>query len=246
MQMTTASETQIKTATTDKQRDSALPSRKPSRKSIFALSVFALGLNATAAVYTLSPSDFALPNVGSLAELLPYERAPAPIPEAVAAALKDIRSGQQQQADVLRDIQSAQQQQADALKDIQSTQRQHAAALKENGSSLQQNTALLQQDSTTFSSLRQGITDEQVGVKKISVQLSTLIAKVDSLQNAKTPEITASIPKGRARSRLSGAAYKRVATRQPKPVGPLSVVGAPLTIVPAQGLEPVHKDQKAD
>jgi len=229
--MITTSETQSKAETTDRQLDSVLPSRKPGRKSILALSVFALGLNATAAVYTLSPSDFVLPNVSILAELLPHERTPAPIPEAVVASLKDIQSAQQQQAAALKDIQSAQQQQAGALKDIQSAQQQHAAALQENGSSLQQNTTLLQQDSTTFSSLRQSITDEQVDVKKVSVQLSTLIAKVDSLQ------ITSSIPKGRARTRLSGAAYKRVG-RQPKPVGPASVGGAPLTTAPAQGWSP--------
>jgi hypothetical protein len=215
--MITTSETQSKAETTDRQLDSVIPSRKPGRKSILALSVFALGLNATAAVYTLSPSDFVLPNVSILAELLPHERTPAPIPEAVVATLKN--------------IQSTQRQQAAALKDIQSAQQQHAAALQENGSSLQQNTTLLQQDSTTFSSLRQSITDEQIDVKKVSVQLSTLIAKVDSLQ------ITSSIPKGRARTRLSGAAYKRVG-RQPKPVGPASVGGAPLTTAPAQGWSP--------
>jgi len=215
--MITTSETQSKAETTDRQLDSVLPSRKPGRKSILALSVFALGLNATAAVYTLSPSDFVLPNVSILAELLPHQKASDPIPDPVVATLKD--------------IQSAQQQQAAALKDIQSAQQQHAAALQENGSSLQQNTTLLQQDSTTFSSLRQSITDEQIDVKKVSVQLSTLIAKVDSLQ------ITSSIPKGRARTRLSGAAYKRVG-RQPKPVGPASVGGAPLTTAPAQGWSP--------
>ena len=201
--MITTSETQSKAETTDRQLDSVLPSRKPGRKSILALSVFALGLNATAAVYTLSPSDFVLPNVSILAELLPHQKASDPIPDPVVATLKDIQSAQQQ----------------------------HAAALQENGSSLQQNTTLLQQDSTTFSSLRQSITDEQVDVKKLSVQLSTLIAKVDSLQ------ITSSIPKGRARTRLSGAAYKRVG-RQPKPVGPASVGGAPLTTAPAQGWSP--------
>ena len=229
--MITTSETQSKAETTDRQLDSVLPSRKPGRKSILALSVFALGLNATAAVYTLSPSDFVLPNVSILAELLPHQKASDPIPDPVVATLKDIQSAQQQQAAALKDIQSAQQQHAAALKDIQSTQQQHAAALQENGSSLQQNTTLLQQDSTTFSSLRQSITDEQVDVKKVSVQLSTLIAKVDSLQ------ITSSIPKGRARTRLSGAAYKRVG-RQPKPVGPASVGGAPLTTAPAQGWSP--------
>ena len=229
--MITTSETQIKTETTDRQLDSVLPSKKPGRKSILALSVFALGLNAAAAVYTLSPSDFVLPNVSILAELLPHERTPAPIPEAVVATLKNIQSTQRQQAAALMDIESAQHQQAAALKDIQSAQQQHAAALQENGSSLQQNTTLLQQDSTTFSSLRQSITDEQIDVKKVSVQLSTLIAKVDSLQ------ITSSIPKGRALTRLSGAAYKRVG-RQPKPVGPASVGGAPLTTAPAQGWSP--------
>ena len=201
--MTKTAETQSQT----EQLEPAAPSKKSSRKSILALSVFALGLNATAAVYTMSPSDFALPNVsGLVAELLPHERALAPIPESVVAALKDIQSAQQQ----------------------------HAAALLENGFSLQQNTALLQHDSTTILALRQSITDEQVDIKKISAQLSTLMVKVDSLQNAITSEITSSIPKGRARARLSSVARKRIA-RPLKPMGPISVGGAPLTTAPAQG-----------
>lgn len=201
--MTKTSETQSQT----EQLESAAPSKRSSRKSILALSVFALGLNATAAVYTLSPSDFALPNVSSLAELLPHQKASDPIPDPVVAALKDIQSAQQQ----------------------------HVA-------SLQQNTALLAQDSTTLASLRKSITDEQVDVKKISAQItdehvdvkkmsaqiSTLIAKVDSLKNAITPEVTSSIPTGRARNRLSGVVRKRMA-RQHKPLGPVSVRGAPLT-----------------
>jgi septal ring factor EnvC (AmiA/AmiB activator) len=196
MHVTNTSETQSQT----EQPESTAPSGRSSRKSILALSVFALGLNATAAVYTLSPSDFALPNVSSLAELLPHQKASDPIPDPVVAALKDIQSAQQQ----------------------------HVASLQENSSSLQQNTALLQQDSTTLASLRRSISDEQGDVKKISAQLSTLIAKVDSLQNAITPEITSSIPKGRARNRLSGVVRKRMA-RQPKPVGPVSVGGVPLS-----------------
>jgi septal ring factor EnvC (AmiA/AmiB activator) len=201
--VTKTSETQSQT----EQLESAAPSKRSSRKSILALSVFALGLNATAAVYTMSPSDFALPNVGSLAELLPHQKASDPIPDPVVAALKDIHSAQQQ----------------------------HVA-------SLQQNTALLEQDSTTLASLRKSITDEQVDVKKISAQItdehvdvkkmsaqiSTLIAKVDSLKNAITPEVTSSIPTGRARNRLSGVVRKRMA-RQHKPLGPVSVGGAPLT-----------------
>jgi hypothetical protein len=209
MHMTETSETQSRT----KQPESTAPSGRSSRKSIFALSVFALGLNAAAAAYTLSPSDFALPNVSSLAELLPHQTASDPIPDPVVLALKDIQSAQQQ----------------------------HVASLQENSSSLQQNTALLQQDSTTLASLRQSVTDERVDVKKISAQMadehvdvkkmsaqiSTLIAKVDSLQNAIAPEITSSIPKGRARNRLSGLMRKRIA-RQLKPVGQISIGGAPL------------------
>jgi len=203
--MLNTSEEKIQAAATDEQLEPAVASGKSSQKSIFALSVFALGLNAAAAVYTLSPSDFALPNVGGLmAELLPNQRAQAPTPEAVIAALKDIQSAQQQQA----------------------------GALQENASLLQLNTDFLrQQDKATFDSLRKSITDEQVDVKKISSQLSTLIAKVDSLQNAIATEITSSIPKGRARTRISGAARKRMA-RQAKPVGPVSVGGAPLIIAP--------------
>jgi uncharacterized coiled-coil protein SlyX len=208
--VTKTSETQSQT----EQPESTASSGRSSRKSILALSVFALGLNAAAAVYTLSPADFALPNVSSLAELLPHQIASDPIPDPVAVALKDIQSAQQQ----------------------------HVASLQENNLSLQQNTALLQQDSTTLASLRQSVTDEQVDVKKISAQMtdervdvkkmsgqiSTLIAKVDSLQNAIAPEVTSSIPKGRAHHRLSGVVRKRMA-RQPKPLGPFSVRGAPLS-----------------
>lgn len=215
------------------------PSKQSSRKSILALSVFALGLNATAAVYTLSPSDFALPNVsGLVAELLQHQRDPALIPDPVVAALKDIQSAQQQQVGALQE---------------------NAALLQLNTALLRQNTNLRYQDEAIFDSLRKSITDEQVDVKKISAQIadeqvdvkkmsaqmadehvdvkkmstqiSTLIAKVDSLQNAIKTEITSSIPKGRARARLSGAARKRIA-RQAKSVGPISVGGAPLTTTP--------------
>ena len=127
-----------------------------------------------------------------------------------------------------------------SMRDIQLSQ---LASLKENSSSLQQNTALLQQDSIALASLRQSVTDEHVDVKKISAQIkdehvdvkkisaqiSTLIAKVDSLQNAITPDITSSITKGRARNRLTAAFRKRMA-RQSKPVGPVSIGGARLSV----------------
>ena len=176
------------------------PIKQSGRKSLLILSVCALAINGSAAIYT-SPSDFSSLNIGSLAELLPHRDAAAPKPDPVVAALKDIQSAQQQ----------------------------HTASLQENSQALQQNAALLQQDSMVLLSLRQSITDERVDVRKISSQLSTLIAKVDSLQKTIAPEVTASIPTRHARNRLSRAAQKRMA-RQSKPVGPISLGGAPLTL----------------
>lgn len=208
------------TQTSDKQSqteqpEATTPSKQSSRKSILAFAVFALGINTTAAVYTLSPSDFALPDISRLAELLPHQKASDPIPDPAVAALKDIQSAQQQ----------------------------HVASLQENSFLLQQNTDLLQQGSITLASLRKSvvdehadvkkisaqITDEHADVKKMSVQIVTLIAKVDSLQKAVTPEVTSSIPTRHARNRLSRAVQKRMA-RQSKPVGPVSVGGAVLSV----------------
>lgn len=179
------------------------PGKRSSRKSILALSVCALAINGAAAIYTLPfdlPSfDLPSPTISSLAALLPRQEDTAPKPDPIVAALKDIQTAQQQQA----------------------------ASLQEINSSLQQNVALRQQDSTTLLSLRQSITDERGDVKKISPQLSTLIAKIDALQSTMTSEITSSIPRGRARDRLM--MRKRMA-RQPKSIGPVSVGGAPLSV----------------
>jgi hypothetical protein len=65
------------------------------------------------------------------------------------------------------------------------------------------------------------IEDEHVDVKKMSDQISKLIAKVDSLQNTLAPQVTSSIPTGHARNRPSSLVRKRMA-RQPKPVGSIS------------------------
>ena len=210
--MTSTSEAQSQT----QQLKSATRSTSSARKSILALSIFAVGLNAAAAVYTQSPADFTLPDVSRLAALipLPHEKAATPVPEPVVAALKDVQSAQQQ----------------------------HAASLEESKALSQQNAALLEHDSTLLVSLRQSLTEEQSDVKKISGQLSTLIAKVDSLQNAIAPEFTSSIPKGRARNRLSGLARKRIA-KPLKPAGPISVGGAPLTTGPAQVWSPVQSPE---
>lgn len=180
------------------EQEAPVPGKRSSRKSVLALSVCALAINGAAAIYTL-PFDLPSPNISSLAALLPRQGEPAPKPDPIVAALKDIQSAQQQQA----------------------------ASLQEINSSLQQNAALQQQDSTTLLSLRQSITDERGDVKKISPQLSTLIAKIDALQSAMTSDITSSIPRGRARDRLM--MRKRMA-RQSKSIGPVSVGGAPLSV----------------
>jgi hypothetical protein len=212
----------IKTSETQSQTEKlepTTPHKKSGQKSIFALSVFALGINAASAAYTMSPSDFAWPNIGGVvATLLPHERAPTPIPDTVVAALNDIQSTQQHNAAEL---------QGNGF-----LLKQNTALLQQNASLFQQNTALLQQDATKLDTLRSSLTDERSDVKSISAQLSTLIAKVDSLQRAMKPELTSSIPKGRARARLSGIAHKRLA-RPLKPEGLMSVGGVPLTAAPA-------------
>jgi hypothetical protein len=222
------------------QLEPAAPRKKSSRKSILALSVFALGLNAAAAAYTTSPSNFALPNFsGLVAELLPHEGASKPIPDAVAAALNDIQSDQQHIATAIQDNGSSLQRNTTLLQDNGASLQRNTALLQENGSLLQQNSALLQQDAIKLDTLRSSLTDEHSDVKTISAQLSTLIAKVESLQNTMTSEITSSIPKGRARTRLSGVAHKRLA-HSIKPERPRSVGRAPLTTAPASVLGPLH------
>jgi hypothetical protein len=217
----------------------AVPSKKTSR-SILALSVFALGLNAAAAAYTMSPSDFALPNFsGLVAELLPHEEASKPIPDAFVAALNDIQSDQMYIATALQDNESSLQQNTTLLQNNGVSLQRNTALLQANGSLLQQNSALLQQDATKLDSLRSSLTDERSDVKTISAQLSTLIAKVDSLKTAMTSEITSSIAKERARTRLSGLAGKRLAHSM-KPERHISVGAAPLTTAPASVRGPSH------
>ena len=216
----------IKTPKAQNQNEQAVtvskePAKKSSRKSILALSILALGINSTAAVYTLSPSDFALPNIANfsipdisrLAELIPQSKPSEPTQDPTLAALKE----------------------------IQATQRQHFAALQANNFLLHQNTELLQQDSVALASLRQSV-DEQAGskkisaqiadehqdVKKISGQLSALTAKVDSLKSVMNTDVTASISSKQSANRYSRARKKMA--RQPSTMGPMSLGGAPLTL----------------
>lgn len=198
------------------------PTKKSSRKSILALSVLAIGINSTAAVYTMAPSDFTLQNIGdfslpslnSLAEMIPHYKAAEPAPDQAVARLKS----------------------------IQSTQAQQIAMLEDANALLLQNAALLQQDSIALASLRQSVTDESVDVKKISNQIadehedvkkisakvSTLISKVDSLQKTLAPEVTSSISSKQSEKRASRLMRKKLA-RQSQSVGPVSLGGAPLS-----------------
>lgn len=215
--------TEIKTPEAQNQNEQAAakaPTKKSSRKSILALAIFALGINSTAAVYTLSPSEFGLPNISNLnlpdisrlAELIPQPKASEPTQDPTLAVLKEIRSNQEKQF----------------------------ATLQANNYLLVQNTALLQQDSLALASLRQSvdeqgtkkisgqIADEHQDVKKISGQLSALTTKVDSLKTAINSDVTASISAKQSANRVSRVRKKMV--RQSSPVGPMSLGGAPLTL----------------
>jgi hypothetical protein len=102
------------------------------------------------------------------------------------------------------------------LKDIQLSQQQNAAVLV----SLAQNSAT-----------------QQVDLKRISRQLLSLAAQADALQSAVSPVTTSSIPRANIRARVIRTPRKTVATL-PKPFGPVSVGGAPLSPAPASNPGP--------
>jgi hypothetical protein len=118
------------------------------------------------------------------------------------------------------------------LRDIQSSQQQNADVLV----SLTQNSATQQAD-----------------LKRITRQLSLLTAQVSSLQNPATPPLTtssispsttSSIPRPNPRARVIQASRKVLPPvlpslpSLPKPVGPVSVGGAPLSPAPGPGSNP--------
>ena len=87
----------------------------------------------------------------SFAELFPSEAASAPIPDPIVSA---------------------------ALKDIQSFQKQNAAALQENAVVLQHTAGMVQQGAENLEYVRQSFTAQQTDLKKITNQLSSLLARV--------------------------------------------------------------------
>ena len=109
-----------------------------------------------------------------------------------------------------------------ALRDIQLSQ-------KDLQSSEQQNAAVLV-------SLTQSAANQQGDMKRISRQLSALSTQVDALQSAMTPLTTSSIPRPKPRARVLLTSRKvtpALSPALPKPVGPVSVGGAPLSPAPA-------------
>jgi hypothetical protein len=100
-----------------------------------------------------------------------------------------------------------------ALKDIQLSQQQNAAVLV---------------------SLTQSSATQQADLKRISRQLSSLAAQADALQSAVTPLTTSSIPHSNTRARVVRTSRK-IISPLPKPFGPVSVGGAPLSPAPAPG-----------
>jgi hypothetical protein len=100
-----------------------------------------------------------------------------------------------------------------ALRDIQSSQQQSA---------------------TVLASLTQSSATQAADLKRISRQLSALAAQTEALQNSMTPLTTSSIPHSNPRARVVGTSRK-IIPALPKPVGPVSVGGAPLSPVSASG-----------
>jgi hypothetical protein len=141
---------------------------------------------------------------------------PAPAPARVAAAPPPKPAPPPQPDPIvnaaLRDIQSSQ-------RDIQSTQQQNA---------------------TSLVLLRDGSATQQTELKRISRQLTALTAQVEALHGAVGPLTTSSIPHSNPRARLTRGS-KRAHTPPPapepplsKPVGPVSVGGAPLVLSPSR------------
>ena len=102
-----------------------------------------------------------------------------------------------------------------------------SATLKDIQLSLQQNAAVLV-------SLTQSFATQQADLERISRQLSSLAAQADALQSAVTPLTTSSISHSNTRARVVRTSRK-IVSPPPKPFGPVSVGGAPLSPAPVPG-----------
>ena len=111
------------------------------------------------------------------------------------------------------------------LRDVQTTQDQHSAAL---------------------ASLTQSAETQQADLRRISRQLNSLAGQVNALHNSMGPLTTGSIPQTNPRARVlrtsrrtafaaPAAPITPASPPLPKPVGPVSVGGAPLALPTASG-----------
>jgi uncharacterized coiled-coil protein SlyX len=207
----------------DKQSEAA-PQVASSRVPVIAVSLAALAVIGAATANSLPSfggfslpdfNQFSLPSVDrfSLPDFSRFSppnfnrvaAAPPPNPAPVLVPDPVVRAG-------LRDIQSSQQQNADVLV-----------------------------------SLTQSSAAQQADLKRITRQLSLLTAQVSSLQNQVTPPLTtssippsttSSIPRPNPRARVVQASRKVLPPTLPplpKPAGPVSVGGAPLSPAPGPG-----------
>jgi hypothetical protein len=106
-----------------------------------------------------------------------------------------------------------------SLRDVQATQQLHSAALEQ---------------------LTQSAETQQADLKRISRQLTSLTAQVHALQGSVAPLTTSSIPLSNPRAKIIRTARRAPPPPSPpappplpKPVGPVSVGGAPLSPTPA-------------
>jgi hypothetical protein len=180
------------------------------RAPAIAVSLAALAIIGAATANALPNFHFSLPgfNRPSLPSFsgfsLPnFSRFTAPSHETASVRIPDPIVSA-----ALRDIQLSQ-------KDIQSSEQQNASALV----SLTQNSA-----------------NQQADLKRISRQLASLATQVDALQGSMAPLTTSSIPHPKPRARVVLTQRKLTPPPQlslPRPFGPVSVDGAPLSLAPA-------------
>jgi hypothetical protein len=193
-----------------------------SRVPAIAVSLFALAVIGAATAnllpnsYRFSLPNFALPHFNRFAAQSPHATASVPILDpAVNATLKDIQLSQQQNAAALVSLtQSSATQQADLKK------------ISRQLSSLAAQADAQQQNAVVLVSLMQSSATQTADLKKISRQLSALPAPADALLT------TSSIPHPNARASVVGS-LRKTTPPLPKPVGPVSVGGAPLSPAPA-------------
>jgi hypothetical protein len=205
-------ETPDKATQGDKEPEAA-PRGPSSRVPAVMVSFAALAIIGAATANALPNFHFALPNFNRLSlpnfngfSLPDFSRFTAPSSRETAS----VRIPDPFISAALRDIQLSH-------KDLQSSEQQNAAVLV---------------------SLTQSAANQQADLKRISRQLSALSTQVDALQGAMTPLTTSSIPRQKPRARVLLTSRKvtpALPPALPKPVGPVSVGGAPLSPAPALG-----------